>query len=226
MTVYLCCRNATHSCHSAEVGQSKMIRFSGPVAKAFLKQWRKASNDQKQETVSENILISSFNFFVRVESRLSRKKFPMTQDCFIRKSFVHWEPTEIMFEAVVVAQLLERLLPTPEIRISNPNISKVLSTNWILNRKDKNKGKEAGNGASLKKMFEPGLGNLKPMRLEIWNVSALRFSASFLSSSFGNLKLYFRHFGIIEPARTRTLMLSWNNQLSYNSIEMSGIRHL
>ena len=30
---------------------------------------------------------------------------------------------------VVVAQLVERLLPTPEIRCSNPNIGKLLSTN-------------------------------------------------------------------------------------------------
>ena len=32
-------------------------------------------------------------------------------------------------KAVVVAQLVERSLPTPEIRGSNPNIGKVLSTN-------------------------------------------------------------------------------------------------
>ena len=33
---------------------------------------------------------------------------------------------------VVVAQLVERLLPTPEIRSSNPNIGKLLSTNCTL----------------------------------------------------------------------------------------------
>ena len=52
--------------------------------------------------------------------------------------------------AVVVAQLVERLLPTPEIRGSNPNIYKVLSTNCELNRRDDNNDKEAGKGPSLK----------------------------------------------------------------------------
>ena len=55
-----------------------------------------------------------------------------------------------MVLAVVVAQLVERSLPTPEIRGSNPNIGKVLSTNCKLNRKDENKEKEAGNGPSFK----------------------------------------------------------------------------
>ena len=53
--------------------------------------------------------------------------------------------------AVVVAKLVERSLPTPEIRGSNPNIGKLLSTNCTLNRKDENKEKEAGNGPSLQK---------------------------------------------------------------------------
>ena len=45
---------------------------------------------------------------------------------------------------VVVAQLVERSLLTPEIRGSNPNIGKVLSTNGTFNnRKDENKEKEA-----------------------------------------------------------------------------------
>ena len=34
--------------------------------------------------------------------------------------------------AVLLAQLLEPLLPTPEISGSNPNISKIFSTNWIF----------------------------------------------------------------------------------------------
>ena len=46
--------------------------------------------------------------------------------------------------AVVVAQLVERSLPTPEIRGSNPNFGKLYLP--IVNRKDKNKEKEAGNG--------------------------------------------------------------------------------
>ena len=51
--------------------------------------------------------------------------------------------------AEVVAQLVEWLLPTPEIHGSNLNIDKVLSTNCNLNRKDKNKEKEARNGPTF-----------------------------------------------------------------------------
>ena len=58
---------------------------------------------------------------------------------------------ELPIWAVVVPQLVERLLPIPEVRGSNPVIVKNL---FILNicllstvyRKDKNKEKEAGNG--------------------------------------------------------------------------------
>ena len=45
----------------------------------------------------------------------------------------------------VVAQLVERSLPTPEIRDSNPDIGKILSTNCTL-EKTKNYRKEARNG--------------------------------------------------------------------------------
>ena len=45
--------------------------------------------------------------------------------------------------------MVEQSLPTPEIRVSNSNIGKILSTNCtIKNRKDKNKEKEAGNSPS------------------------------------------------------------------------------
>ena len=54
---------------------------------------------------------------------------------------------------VVVAQLVERSLLTPEIRGSNPKIGKVLSTTTKLNRKDENK-KEACNSPSLKQFFK------------------------------------------------------------------------
>ena len=54
-----------------------------------------------------------------------------------------------------VVQLVEWSLPTPEVRGSNPDIGKLLSTNCtIKNKKDKNKEKEAGNGPSLKKLSE------------------------------------------------------------------------
>ena len=52
--------------------------------------------------------------------------------------------------AVVVGQLVEQLLLTPEICGSNPDVGKILSSN-CKNRKDKNKEKEAGTGPSLKK---------------------------------------------------------------------------
>ena len=51
--------------------------------------------------------------------------------------------------AVVVAQLAERSLPTPEIRGLNTDIGNELFRMYIcqlLSRKDKNKEKEAGNG--------------------------------------------------------------------------------
>ena len=54
--------------------------------------------------------------------------------------------------AVVVAQLVERLLQTPEIHGSNPNFGKIVSTNCTIKaRKDKNKEKDAGNSPSLSK---------------------------------------------------------------------------
>ena len=60
--------------------------------------------------------------------------------------------------AMVVGQLAERSLPTPEIRGLNPDIGNI-STIFIcqlLSRKDENKVKEAGNGPffkNFKKMF-------------------------------------------------------------------------
>ena len=51
----------------------------------------------------------------------------------------------------MVAQLVERSLPTSDIRGSNPNIGKILPTNCAL-KYNKNKEKEAGNGPSLKEM--------------------------------------------------------------------------
>ena len=53
--------------------------------------------------------------------------------------------------AEVVAQLVVRSLPIPEIQGSNPNIGKFYLPIVHLNRKDENKEKEAGNGPSLKK---------------------------------------------------------------------------
>ena len=57
--------------------------------------------------------------------------------------------------AVVVAQLAERSLPTPEIHGSNPDIGNISIVKFIcqlLSRKDENKEKEAGKGP-LKKLY-------------------------------------------------------------------------
>ena len=51
---------------------------------------------------------------------------------------------------MVVAQLVERSLPTPEIPGLNPNIGKFYLPIVHLNRKYKNKEKEAKYGPSLK----------------------------------------------------------------------------
>ena len=55
---------------------------------------------------------------------------------------------------MVVAQLAERSLPTPEIRGSNPDIGNIsnIFICQLLSRKDENKEKEAGNGP-LKKIL-------------------------------------------------------------------------
>ena len=55
--------------------------------------------------------------------------------------------------AVVVAELVELLLPILEVHRSNPVIGKLLYGTFVycqLNFKDKNKAKEAGNGPYLK----------------------------------------------------------------------------
>ena len=51
---------------------------------------------------------------------------------------------------LVVVQLVERLLPMPEIRDLNPIIGKILSTNCII-EKDEIKEKEAGNDPPFQK---------------------------------------------------------------------------
>ena len=43
-------------------------------------------------------------------------------------------PTNRAFRAVVVAQLVERSLPTPEIHGVNPDIGKILSTNCTIEK--------------------------------------------------------------------------------------------
>ena len=53
---------------------------------------------------------------------------------------------------MVVAQLLERSLPIPEVRILNPAIGKKYIEHFTVNciEKDENKEKEAGNGSFKK----------------------------------------------------------------------------
>ena len=57
--------------------------------------------------------------------------------------------------AVVVAQLVEQLLPIPEVCGSNPDISKKLHWTFTVNCiwKDENKEKESGNGAFFKILY-------------------------------------------------------------------------
>ena len=57
---------------------------------------------------------------------------------------------EIICRAVVVAQLVERSLLTPEVRGLNPNIGKFYLPIVHLNRKDKNKEKRGQEWPSLK----------------------------------------------------------------------------
>ena len=57
--------------------------------------------------------------------------------------------------AVVVAQLVERSLPIPEVRGSNPVIGKKYIEHLLLSTvfwKDENKEKEAGNGPFKKRV--------------------------------------------------------------------------
>ena len=65
--------------------------------------------------------------------------------------------------AVVVAQLAERSLPTPEIRGSNPDIGNIsnIFICQLLSRKDENKEKEAGNGPFKKKTEDPARNSFK-----------------------------------------------------------------
>ena len=59
--------------------------------------------------------------------------------------------------AVVVAQLVERWLPTPEIHGSKPDIGNITNVFicQLLSRKDENKEKEAGNGPLKKLKYQP-----------------------------------------------------------------------
>ena len=57
--------------------------------------------------------------------------------------------------AVVVARLVERSIPTQEIRGSNIKIGKVLPTNYKLNRKDENRRKRGREWPILKKEWRP-----------------------------------------------------------------------
>ena len=64
------------------------------------------------------------------------------------------KPKSTQLGAVVVAQLAERSLPTPEIPGSNPDIGNITNVFicQLLSSKDENKEKEAGNGP-LKKEY-------------------------------------------------------------------------
>ena len=62
---------------------------------------------------------------------------------------IFWEMVkDLDGREVVLAQLVERSLPTPEIDGSNPNNGKILSTNCTFYKKRGKSEKEAGNGPS------------------------------------------------------------------------------
>ena len=71
--------------------------------------------------------------------------------CQKSKQFLGHRPQKNV-GAVVVAELVEQSLPTPEISSSNPNIGKTLSylSIVLLNNKDNIKEKEARNCPSQK----------------------------------------------------------------------------
>ena len=76
---------------------------------------------------------------------------------------------------MVLAQLVERSLPIPEIRGSNPVIGKNLFKNWtfvncqLCIEKDENKEKEAGNGPFFKNGAKIGAKNWLKMAPNNWN---------------------------------------------------------
>ena len=70
---------------------------------------------------------------------------------YSQSAFTHFLQQTTTFGEVVVAQLVERSLPIPEVRGSNPVIGKILYISnicllSIVYWKDENKEKEAGNG--------------------------------------------------------------------------------
>ena len=73
-----------------------------------------------------------------------------TQGCQGRIKFLGTTKNRASFWALVVAQLVERLLPTPEIRGSNPDIIKIVYTNCTI-EKTKIKKKRPGMGHLKKK---------------------------------------------------------------------------
>ena len=79
--------------------------------------------------------------------------------------------------AVVVAQLVERSLPTPEIRGSNPNIGKLYLPIVHWNWKDENRENEAGNGPFKKKKFHKFTLSLSRLHLELHGLRQARWEA-------------------------------------------------
>ena len=78
----------------------------------------------------------------------------LEQNSFFKKNSIHHlislTKIESLIRAVVVAQFVERLLPMPEVRSSNPHTSKLLNRTFICLLstvlKRRKKVKEVGNG--------------------------------------------------------------------------------
>ena len=85
----------------------------------------------------------------------------MAQFFFKKKQYIISCPIllakHFLFRAVVVAQLVEQSLPTPEVRSSNPVIGKIyiehLLSTVLKFEKTKIEEKEAGNGPFKKQYF-------------------------------------------------------------------------
>ena len=80
-----------------------------------------------------------------------------------------------MTSGVVVAQLVERSLPTPEVRSSNPVISKMYMEQCYcqLYWKDENKEKESGNGPFLTKKYD--VNRINRFRCRIMHSDRIKF---------------------------------------------------
>ena len=110
--------------------------------------------------------------------------------CFVWSALLMFQLREW---AVLVAQLVEWSLLTPEIHSSKSQHRQSFVYQLELNRKDENKEKEAGNGPSLKKMFqlrEAAFGWIRQIQNSTDQVSAKNMFYSTCCKSFQIILLF------------------------------------